>query len=260
MERNSGAAGPIELPSPHAESEGPGPLWAGEIARLCRNLPPATRLDEPMALLERLWLVVNLAVRRYLRIHSARFASVRPEDIEDLSSQKTLELLEKIVSRSWDLSNRTAAEIAAYISASARNALLDQGRRAVRLVRPEDHEWERTMSESTPESFGGARNEDWVDAEAYSRDLLGCLGGLAPRARLVWFFRAFYELSSREIAEHPRIKLEVGHVDVLMQRTRTAIQQCLRKAGHEATDIPAGVYARIWDVSRSWVQTEGNDA
>ncbi len=248
----------MKLPNSAMEGGGPGPLWATEIARLCRQLPSSPREPDSTELLGQLWLVVNLAMRRYLRIHGSRFAAIPEEDLQDLGSQKTLELLERIVSHSWDLSNRTTSEIAAYISTSARNALLDHGRRAGRLVRPEEHEWERTMSESTPQTSPGPRDDDWVDAEEFSRDLLGCLGGPAPRARLSWFFRAFYELSSREIAAHARIKLEVGHVDVLMQRTRGAIQQCLRKAGHEATDIPAGVYARIWDASRAWHRTEGN--
>jgi RNA polymerase sigma factor (sigma-70 family) len=260
VERDSATAGHADTTIPSMEPQECGPLWAAEIARLSRILSPAARDAGSTEVIERLWTVVSLAIRRYLHIHGSRFASVRAEDLEDLGSQKTLELIEKIVSRSWDLTNRSASEIAGYISTSARNALLDHGRRAGRLVRPEDNEWERVMTESTPEPSSGTRHADSVDAEAFSRDLIGCLGHLAPRARLIWFFRAFYDLSSREIAEHARIKLEVGHVDVLMQRTRAAIQQCLRRAGHDTSEIPAGVYARVWDVSRSWDPREGIDA
>jgi hypothetical protein len=93
---------------------------------------------------------------------------------------------------------------------------------------------------------------DSVDAARYADDLLGCLATLQPRCRLIWFFRVFYELPSGEISSHPRIQLEATHVDMLLQHACATIQRYLRKAGHRPTAIPTGVYARIWDASRSW--------
>ena len=121
----------------------------------------------------------------------------------------------------------------------------------------DDEEWERVLSRSTRPTPPAEDQVDTAVAAEFARDLLKCLGALQSRSLLIWFFRAFYDLSSREIATHPSIRLEVGHVDVVMQRTRAAIQQCLQQAGHDASEIPVGVYARIWDASRSWGLGQG---
>lgn len=210
---------------------------------------------EPMEqsrLRERIWLIVALALRRYLGVHRARRPWIPSEDLEDVSSQKSLELVERIVSRSWEFTDRHGPEIAAYISATARNALADRSRGIARHVDLEPTELERAMNEASEWKSGPMEPEDPVAASEFARDLIRCLGALKARSRLMWFYRVFYDLSSRDIAAHPRIGLDVGHVDVLMQRTRTLIQQCLQKSGHDASTIPAGVYARIWDASRSW--------
>lgn len=237
-----------------AEAPADDPAWATELAGLCTRISATASGVVPDAdgLRDRLWLILRLALLRYLRVHGARFSSIRAEDLEDLGAQKSLELVDRIVSGALELGGRSGGQIAGFLSVTARNAVLDLARRDGRLVRPEDHEWERQVNRPSEQSARPSDSDDRIEAVEFSRDLLRCLGGLQPRSRLIWFFRAFYELSSREIASHPRVRLESAHVDVLMQRSREAIQTCLARAGHDAGHIPAGTYALVWEASRSW--------
>lgn len=262
MARETEEVGPADRGAPEdpataaIEEEAAGPAWAMELVRLCGHV--SSHADDPGRdeIRDRLWLILNLALRRYMRIHGSRLASLRPEDLEDLGSQKALELLDRIVSHSHELRDRTAGQIASFLSVSARNAVLDLAKRAGRLVRPKDHEWEREMHGPTKNVAVPDDTHDRAEAEEYAQDLLGCLGKLPPRSRLIWFFRVFYEMSSREIAGHPRIQLEFAHVDVLMQRTREGIRKCLQGSGHAPSHIPPGVYALVWNASRSWDRAE----
>jgi DNA-directed RNA polymerase specialized sigma24 family protein len=247
-------------PSPNPGDDTAGPLWASELTRLVTRFGSEENSTERAKLRDRIWITVNLAVRRYLRVHRARTPWISSEEIEDVSSQKSLELVERIVSQSWTPADRTAPEVASYISTAARNALADRGRSAGRWVEMNDGDWERVMEEAQPGGVWPSSEGSSVDAAEFAQQLLRCLAALQPRSRYLWFFRAFYDLSSREIAAHPRIQLEVGHVDVLMQRTRSLIQQCLKRAGYETAEIPAGVYPRVWDASRSWGLEPGGES
>ncbi len=248
-------AEPVDLVVPETDTTdrvADAPAWATELAGICTTISSTSADSDRGHVRDRLWLILRLALLRYLRMHGARFGSVRPEDLEDLGAQKSLELLDRIVSGAQDLGGRTGAQIAAFLSVAARNAVLDLAKRDGRLVRPEPHEWERQAHGPTSDPNQTSEAEARIDAAEFTRDLLRCLGGLQPRSRLIWFFRAFYEMSSREIAAHPRIGLAFAHVDVLMQRNRDAIQKCLAQAGHESGHIPAGAYALVWEAARSW--------
>jgi hypothetical protein len=53
-------------------------------------------------------------------------------------------------------------------------------------------------------------------------------------------------MSSKRIAVHPEILLKPGHVDVLLQRARKAIRDCMTKKHQDPEEIPPGAFAEIW--------------
>jgi DNA-directed RNA polymerase specialized sigma24 family protein len=69
---------------------------------------------------------------------------------------------------------------------------------------------------------------------------------MQPRSRRIWLFRVFYEMPTRDIASHPDISLKPGHVDVLLQRCRETIRDCMRAKGHDLHEIPPGTFIEMW--------------
>ena len=80
--------------------------------------------------------------------------------------------------------------------------------------------------------------------------LRGCAERLEGRARLVWLFRVFCNMPSKEIAAHPEVGLKPGNVDVILQRTRQAMRACMLRNGYEARDMPPGTFVEMWRVFR----------
>ncbi len=54
-----------------------------------------------------------------------------------------------------------------------------------------------------------------VRGREFAHGLRECAGTLKARDRRVWFFRAFLEMPSREIAAHRSVALKPSHVDVI---------------------------------------------
>ena len=87
--------------------------------------------------------------------------------------------------------------------------------------------------------------------------LVECVERLQHKARRVWFMRAFYDMTSREIAGHPEVKLDAAYVDVVTMRARDAIRACLDSKGHEATDPPPGAFVQLWSALESMADGNG---
>jgi DNA-directed RNA polymerase specialized sigma24 family protein len=89
-----------------------------------------------------------------------------------------------------------------------------------------------------------------VERRDFAQALRGCAEELKPRSRLVWFLRIFCSMSSKEIAVHPEVKIKASHVDVLMQRARDAVRDCMRRKGYKPQDMPPGTFVEIWKTFR----------
>jgi DNA-directed RNA polymerase specialized sigma24 family protein len=95
-----------------------------------------------------------------------------------------------------------------------------------------------------------ATPEDLLFANEFVEALSECLEHLAPRSRAVWFQRVFLEAPSRDIAR--RCGVQPGHVDVLVQRARTTLRQCMGNKGHGGTEARPGVFAALWPAMSRW--------
>lgn len=227
------------------------PRWPALLKELSIVLQsPGSRSSSDQARGE-VWLILNSAIFRYLRIHAAELEAANREDLEDLAAQKSLDLLRRIVSAEWVLSNRSRAEIASFLSKVARNSLLDllrEGSRWVHAREGESPEWdigqaarESTVRMTDPPDIPLERKE-------FARALRRCVEELSQRSRRIWFLRIFCEMPSKEIAVHPEIGLNASHVDVLLQRCRRAIRDCMRRKGYESRDMPPGTFVELWKV------------
>lgn len=187
------------------------------------------------------------ALMRFLRAYSPRVRAAGPDDLEDLASAKALELLVRMESGGWGPEGRHGGEVAAYVAAVARNALLRWAERRQRqpLAATADADG-RFPGDSSP-VFTGPTSESAVEAREFVDALRACVERLQPRSRRAWFFRAFYDLSSREIASHPDVGISAAHVDVLINRARSALKTCLASRGLYPQDCPVGAFATLWE-------------
>jgi len=201
------------------------------------------------------WRLLYSALHRQLRFHARNARSVEPADLEDISSEKSLELLARAETGAWSLAGRTAAEISGYVSAAARFGWIDHVERGSRQA--------PIASEEQLATEPGLRyvGSHWEVSERPAalglvEALRSCLESLPERNRRVWFFRVFYAMSGRDIARHPRVRLNAPHVDVLVQRARDALRDCLDRKGHATDRIPSGAFIELWELFESLAHRE----
>jgi len=225
----------------------PPPEWPPELARciacLAAGSDPATR-DGPRVAV---WTLLRQALARFLRGFARRAG--RPDDvaIEDLLDEMALELLARAESGAWSVQGRSPGEIVRYLERAARNGWLNHVRRSRRETTVGMHEDLEPALRLVAEP-AEANPERSLAARELSAALRGCIERLPERDRCVWFFRAYYEMSSREIAAHPRVGLQAAHVDVINQRVRGALRACMREKGHDLRSVPMGAFVDLWEM------------
>jgi RNA polymerase sigma factor (sigma-70 family) len=194
-----------------------------------------------------LWLILNAALRRFLRLHARRFHGLSRADLEDLASEKSLDLLRRLDSGTWEIMDRTDAEIAGFLSKVARNGIVDLLRRPESRRRAVEKEPERARKAVAGlAAAGGIPPDAQVETRGFADALADCAGRLGTRSRRVWFFRVFLGLSTTELALHPDVALETGGVDMLLHRARKKIRDCMEQKGHRVRELPAGTFMRVW--------------
>ncbi len=196
-----------------------------------------------------LWRLLHAALFASLRAQAGRVTAVSQEDLEDLASQKSLELLLRAEKGTWDPGGRAEHEIAGYVARVARHALVDLARRRGReCAPPEDEEqWAVAVATHTGERAGP---EDLLAAREFTRALRVCLEALAPRSRSAWFRRVWLERPSREIAT--RLGVNAAHVDVIVQRARGSLRECMGEKGQAEPQLRPGAFVDVW----SWLSAE----
>jgi RNA polymerase sigma factor (sigma-70 family) len=226
------------------------PAWAAHIAHAVHALQTAspTEVDAARA---RLWTLLHASLFASLRHQACRVARFSREDLEDVASAKALELLRQAESRKWSTEGRHAGEVGGFLLRVARNGLIDLARSRSReaLPTPTSADGGEAPAEAASEM------EDPSDVAAtreFVTSLERCVGELQPRAREVWYRAAVLERPSRETAA--AMALNVGHVDVIVQRTRAALVTCLAKHGHRSTEVSPRAFVRLWaDVAHRWL-------
>jgi DNA-directed RNA polymerase specialized sigma24 family protein len=216
------------------------------VIALCQLWRSATgERDRDRALAE-LWPLLNLALTRYVRYHGQAYGRVDEEEVRDIGSEKAVAFFRALERQELHLDPLQPGRICSYLSALAHNGLVDWFRKQGRLRAVTREPGPLWMSQ-------GARADSAdvnVQHEQFVSAIRTCVDHLAPRARVVWFFRAFLDMPSRKIASHPDVRMTPAAVDMLLSRTRRALRDCMKRKGFDAEDAPPGVFVVLWDMLR----------
>ncbi|HEX4823596.1 MAG TPA: RNA polymerase sigma factor [Candidatus Polarisedimenticolaceae bacterium] len=219
----------------------PRAVWPEHVLRLGAELRTSSGATR-RRIMGALWGVVSVALRRYARHHARRFGRLDPEEIRDIASDKASDLVARIDEEGWDPAASTPASVRSFLSAVARNGVVDALRssRKVVLVGDDLEPLERGGVE------GGGQDDAAIGGE-FVDTLLGCLSGLTARARKAWFLRVFYEFSSAEIARHPDVASSPAGVDAMLARSREQVRACMESKGVAMRTLPVGTFVRLWE-------------
>lgn len=239
------------------------PAWSIRLLTLVAALGPSagTAPDAtgaaPDAVREEAWLLLNSSIHMKLRAIAPALGRFDPADLADIAAQKSLELLRRAEEGAWNVGGRSAGELAGFLGQVARHGLVDHLRRRERDVQPAaagDDDGGRSGGRAGPDLDAqparGPAPDAAVERREFAAALRACAGELSERSRTIWLLRVFYELPSREIAAHPEIRLQPGHVDVLLQRAREALRACMERKGFAPREMPPGTFAALWRAFR----------
>lgn len=229
------------------DTPNPEPKWPVRFVDSCRALRKSGDPEAADRARGELWLILNSVLFRSAGNHASRYGGVPREEIEDIAAQKALDLLNGIQTGRIDLTDRNPRQLYSYLSSVAQNGLMDLFRRHHRTTPlvTDDPPSSTTIAAANP-----AQPSSMVESRAYAAALRDCAERLESRARKVWIFRVFYEMSTREISSHPEIQIKPGYVDVTLQRARNAIRKCMMHKGHDTREIPTGVFVELWRAFR----------
>lgn len=241
---------PPHIQNPPLHTDGSG-RWSARTLELCLEWQSATTDTDRNRVLAELWVLINAILSRYVRLHSKTLGMIDAEDVRDIASEKAMAFVHNLRNGGRDMGEMHVAQIAAYVSVLARNGLVDTLRKKGRqAVVAEDAP---AMSvRVAPESDGAELN---VRHEQFLRAICHCVGSLAPRAQSAWFMRAFLDMSSREIAAHPDVRMTVTAVDMMLSRTRRVLSECMNKKGLSADDAPPGTFVALWELLSKKIDT-----
>jgi RNA polymerase sigma factor (sigma-70 family) len=226
--------------------------WPARLGDLCLELRHPKDPDSLGRARGTVWLLLNSLLSQHLRYHVHRQGQLPHEDLEDLASDKSLELLRKLEKGTWDVTGRSQSEISGYLSMVARNGLVDRLRRAGRWVRPaDDRQLEEDLEAASSNPDADLRivmesPDKLVERREYAMAIRDCIEQLEGRSRIAWFLRVLCGMSSKQIAVHPKVSLNASHVDVLMQRARGMVKDCMRRKGFSPQDMPPGTFVELW--------------
>ena len=214
------------------------PQWAARLHELC----PQIAGPRGPALRPEAWQIVYANLSRYLRYHAARMGKITADDVADISSQKTLELMAKEDVSSGRLSELNPDQIPGFLSTVARNGLIT----FLKKARREAIELEDDDASAEPARVQRADAQHNVESTEYAVALRECAESVEPKSRRVWFYRVFYEMPSKDIAAHPRVSMSPSHIDVVLHRVRTTVRDCMDAKGHDTSAMPPGTFVALW--------------
>lgn len=231
--------------------------WPERVIELCGDFLG----DESAVARERvvgeLWLLLHAAIMKYLRIHGRRFSSASAEDLQDIASDKTLDLLRRLDHQLWDPTGAGPGQLCSFVSTLARNGLIDH-LRVEGSKRREEVETADTAAVSP--TVLKPRHEEpdaRIRRERFTEAIGECSELLKSRTRKIWFMRVLLDMPSKEIAHHPGINMKPAAVDMALSRCRNVIRDCMDEKGFEPEDMPPGVFTTIWEQFRD--EIEGDD-
>lgn len=222
-------------------SRDPAPAWPERVALAARRFR-----EGDAGARSALWTLLGLVLRVQSRSWSRRLGRVAEADLEDVASQKALELMRRVEDGRLDLASMMPARVHGLLSATARNGVVD-------LLRRENVRELVVVPQATQ-----AGPDDALARREFAESIVSCLGSLTSRARTAWYLRAFWEWPSERIARHPAIASTPNAVEVMVHRARASIRTCLARRGLDPAAMPPGTFVAVFESIRA--SEEGRDA
>ena len=216
------------------------PAWPEHLIALARRLGghPTDGVTRGQV-----WLVLSTALLAFLRRRSRPGGTLDAEDLKDIAAQKALEVMQHYDRGQWDPARTSAGQVVTMLQRVARNGWVDEMRRRKGREHGVVADREIPATGATPDTTLARRE--------FAAALVDCASRLQPAHRTAWLLRLLYDMPSREIAAHPEVRLNVGHVDVILQRCRRQVSQCLAGKGLGPADLQPGVFVELWRAFRS---------
>ncbi len=243
----------------HSDSRLKWPQRLADISQALANSPRKHRNH----LLEQIWGLLHTALSHYAHLHASRMGSIDPDTHADLVSQKASDLMRRADTGEWRPFLDAPGRIAAFVSTTARNGLVDELRRQGRvdLVEfaessddPDKKVPTMVLTDTSPSPQQTVERSEFVDG------LIECFRGLKRRSRTILFFRLFYDMNSRSIADHPEVNCSANTVDVALLRAREKLSACMADKGFETKELPQGTFGALWREFRvNFAQDPGSD-
>ena len=164
------------------------------------------------------------------------------EELQDLSSEKSLELMMRLERGDWVVDTDAPEQTASFLSTVARNAVIDHQRRRKPQTDPEETDYRHVVSSAV----GSPQRPDVLPERGeLVAAIVECVSTLKDVHRRIWLFRVLLELSTRDISLHPDVQLTAGNVDVILQRCRAVRQKLCREQGVFDIGVAAGCIQRV---------------
>ena len=236
----------MERTTDHAHTHAPGGREAAWPGRLIELAAESTRAAGPRKQTARtqLWLLLNTVLFYRIQREAARVGALTREDLQDLTSEKSLELMSRIEDGRWRIDDTAPATIVSFIATVARNGVIDLQRR--KKPGAPLHEVEEAMDGSRSHDKPYIQPDVLPEQRQFVGAIVDCASVLKDMHRRIWLFRVLLEMSTKDIARHPDVGLEAGNVDVILQRSRNSVKACMAKKGFETKFLPPGVFSALW--------------
>jgi DNA-directed RNA polymerase specialized sigma24 family protein len=225
------------------------PAWPEQLRRLAADfLDHAVRFSSP-ADTDRaesaLWVLLQTAIGGYLA-YEIKNPEIRRDELPGLAAEKTAQLVEQIKRGAWTPTEENDVKIRAYIKQVASNTARAFWKRYYRSRGAE--ELTETLDQ-TPETVLADPEEQAAGEEAAAR-LHEWLGTCKEAHAWIFVMKAFYQMRTREIAEHPRVRTSPTNVDTVWDRLRKELRTLLSNGGEAPARFPQGTFAaflRLWE-------------
>jgi RNA polymerase sigma factor (sigma-70 family) len=217
--------------------------WPGRLIELASEFIRSTGLRQESARTQ-LWLLLNTVIFYRIRREAKHVGKVTLEDIQDLSSEKSLELMKRLEDGRWRVDATAPEKAISFIATVARNSVIDLQRR--NKPGAPLYEAEEAMDISPPHKQPHMQPDSLPEQREFVSAIVDCAAVLKDMHRRIWLFRVLLEMSTQDIARHPDVGLETGYIDVILKRSRDSVKACMEKKGFETSHLPPGVFSGLW--------------
>src|SRR5262245_20553672 len=124
-------SGPLGNPATLAPARSPleEPRWPGRIRELVLELRSGAGGAQRERALSELWVLVNVALQRYVRAHAHRAGRLDAEDVRDIAAEKASDFFRRLDDSEWEATEYAPAQLCTFLRTMARNGLIDHARR-----------------------------------------------------------------------------------------------------------------------------------